>query len=377
MAKILVIDDNIELLELISTALERKGRHRVTISADGNEGLSKALSTPPDLIISDVMMPGISGHEICRQLRANSATSLIPILIITARGQAVDRQAAMNAGADDYMTKPLDMKDLLNRINNLLTKSPEKPISSTQTMALLSLRGGVGVTTLAVNLAATLAQSSSEKVCLLDLCPSSGHAALQLGLRPDPNWSKLSQSNTPNEATVEACLLTHTSGLQIIASPFLPAVGPGLSRAAVRATLRVLGQQFAVVVVDTPSTLNETTLAVLETATVVGLVITAEAPSIQTAVGTLRALKRQTEQFPDKFQQLSLHIILNQIMPNKQFPLKAIERTLKRPLLGSIPFDSAQAQALTQGAPLALKQTGSSLAQAVQKLSRQMLAIGG
>ncbi|MBU0704717.1 MAG: response regulator [Chloroflexi bacterium] len=370
MAKILVIDDNTELLDLLRVLLEQRGGHQTILSADGTDGLAQALADPPDMVISDVMMPGVSGYEICRQLRANPSTASIPILMLTARGQAVDHQAALEAGADDHMVKPVEAEELLNRVNDLLLRPElEKTAASAWTIVLLSLRGGVGVTTLAVNLAATLAQAGDEAACLADLCPSSGHAALQLGLRPEPNWATLAQTGVPKAEAVAAHLLQHISGLHVLASPAFPAVGQELPRATTQAILRALRKQFVTTVVDAPSALDEATVTAVETATIVGLVITAEPPAIQTAAGTLRALR----QWSDKF-----HIILNQVAPGPQLPRGAIERTLKRPLAGTIPFDPAQAQALAQGAPLALHSPSSPLAQAVrrvaQELGRQMLA---
>jgi len=288
MAKILVIDDDAELLEMIRLLLEQRGGHQTVLSADGADGLAKALADPPDLAIVDVMMPGVSGYEICRQLRANPPTTSIPIIILTARGQLVDRQAALDAGADHYMAKPVMMMELLEQVNDLLAKrAAEKPPVLAGTVVLMSLRGGVGVTTLAVNLAATLAQTGGDSppvegteggrtACLVDLCPSSGHVALQLGLRPEPNWSDLIQASIPDAQVIEAHLLQHASGLRVLASPVFPIVGHGLSRTVVQTTLRILQQRFAATVVDAPSVLNEVTMAVLEAATVVGLVITAE-----------------------------------------------------------------------------------------------------
>jgi CheY-like chemotaxis protein len=345
------------------------------------------LADPPDLAIIDVMMPGVTGYEICRQLRANRSTAFIPIIILTARAQPVDREAALDAGADAYMTKPVMMLELLDQVNDLLARrATEKPSVFAGTVVLMSLRGGVGVTTLAVNLAATLVQAGGNfplvggaegggGVCLMDLCPSSGHVALQLGLRPEPNWSDLiraSGAKAPDAEVVEAHLLRHASGLRVLASPLFPIVGQGVPQAVTQATFNILRERFAAIVVDVPSVLNEATMAVLEAASVVGLVVTAEAPAIQTTIGTLRVLK----QWSDK-----LHITLNQITPGPQPPTGAIERTLKRSLTGTIPFDPAQVRALAQGAPLAFNSPDSPLAQAVQeltqKLNRQSLAVSG
>ncbi len=362
MAKILVIDDDAEFLEMMRLLLERSG-HQPLLSADALDGLSKALIEPPDLAIIDVMMPGVTGYEICRQLRTSPPTASIPIIILTARGQPVDRQAALDAGANEFITKPVTMMDLRDRINELLARRApvrKQPLFK-GVIALMSLRGGSGVTTLAVNLAAALAQAGGE-ACLVDLCRSSGHVALQLGLRPEPNWLGLVRADNLNVETVEAHLLQHGCGLRVLASPVLPVVGAGLSRATTQATLKSLQQRFPIVVVDMPSMLDDAAIAALEVATLALLVVTAEAPSIQTAVGTLRALQGAA----------AFQIALNQVVPGEQPPAAALERALKRPVWATIPFDPAQAQALVRGMPLVLQSPASPLAQAVQEVTKRL-----
>ena len=360
MARILVIDDDVDLLGTIRRILEMRGGYEVTISADGSEGLAKALADPPDLAIIDVMMPRISGYEVCGKLRADPRTAALPIIIFTARGQPVDREAALEVGADAYLPKPVPMEDLLGQVARLLSRqAAERSHLLAGTVMLLSLRGGVGVTTLAVNLAATLTQVRDGAVCLVDMCPSSGHVALQLGIRPEPNWSDLLDITIPDTVDVQGLLLTHDSGLQVLASPVVPVLGQGLPRMAVETALGILQQQFSVVVVDAPSVLDEVTMSALEAATVVGLVITAETPSIQMAIGTLRALRPWSDK---------LQIILNQVTPGAPSPAEAIERMLRRPILGMVPFDPAQAQALAQRAPLAVRTPSSPLVQAVRSL---------
>ncbi|RLC63041.1 MAG: hypothetical protein DRI48_08860, partial [Chloroflexi bacterium] len=367
MARILVIDDETELLQVISIVLERRGGHETVVSAKAREGLALALADPPDLAIIDVMMPGMTGYEICRQLRANPATASIPIIILTARAQIVDREAALEAGADVYMTKPAEMTDLLDQVNELLAKrAVGEPSALAGTVVLMSLRGGVGVTTLAVNLAATLVRGGDSSVCLVDLCPSSGHVALQLGLRPEPNLADLMRAYevlTPGAEAVEEYLLQHASGLRVLASPLFPIVGPGAPRAVVEATLGSLRQRFAVVVVDVPSVLAEATMVAVEAASAVALVVTAEAPSIQATIGTLRVLNQWSNK---------CHLILNQVTPGPQPAPAAIERTLRRSFAGVVPFDPAQARALPQGVPLAFSSPDSPLAQSVQEWAHKL-----
>jgi pilus assembly protein CpaE len=364
MARILLIDDDSEFLDMINLVMRREG-HETVLSADGPDGLAKALVNPPDLAVIDVMMPDMTGYEVVRQLRANPATVSLPIIILTARGQPVDRQAALDAGADDYMSKPVTMAELYERVEELLAKRTSTRGSLLKgSLVVLSLRGGVGVTTLAVNLAAMLAQAGDRAACLVDLCSSSGHSALQLGLRPDPNWSGLVGASGFDVTAIDAHLLQHSSGLQLLASPVFPIVGQqGISRPMMQTMLSILQQEFSVVVVDAPSVLNEATMAAVEMAAVVGLVVTAESPSIQTAMGTLRALKRWLPKF---------HIILNQVSSGSQPPAKVIEQTLRRPVVGVVPFDPAQSQALAQGTPLALSDPDSVMAQAVRGLAGKL-----
>ena len=361
MARILVIDDSSELLEMVRVLIEDRGGHKAILSTDGEEGLAKAAAQKPDLAIVDVMMPGMTGYEVCRRLRATPSTSDIPIIILTARGQDVDRQAAMDAGANMYMSKPVTMGDLLESIESLLGDHEPSPSSeSGQVIALVSLRGGVGVTTLAVNMAVFIARRSQEGTCLVDLCPSSGNASLQLGLRPEPNWLALADLGSDLDTeSISAQLLSHTSGLSLLAAPFVPVTDGGLPHELASATLKALQNEYARVIVDLPSALNDTTSAILDMADVIGLVLTFDPASIQATVGTLQALKPHVDK---------IRIILNQVVPGKQPPAEALERVMRRPLSAISPFDPGQAQALTRGVPLALSTPDSPFVQSLPRL---------
>jgi len=364
MAKILVIDDDAEFLEMLRVLLEKRAGHQAMLSADGQEGLEKAIESPPDLAILDVMMPGVTGYEICRALRANPATEEIPIIILTARGQPVDRQAALDAGADDFMSKPVTMDELMEKINKLLARQQiAKLVPFTGTVTLLSLRGGVGVTTLAVNLATTLAQAKGGHACLIDHSVSSGQVALQLGLRPKPNLNDLIQAGTIDAEKVQSTLIQHDSGLHILASSIVPLAGQEIPPDLTRNLLAILDQQFVVTIIDAPSTLNRATMVALEATDLIGLVIAPEAGSIQTAIGTLGALKPWSKK---------VRVILNQTMPGASPPTEAIERAIKRRLMTAIPYDPAQSKAISQRAPLSTTKPDSPLAQAVRELAQTL-----
>lgn len=126
--KILVVDDESVLLETISFNLEQAGYEVVTAS-DGGSALEVARRETPDLILLDVMLPGMDGLEVCRQLRREPATATVPIVMLTARGDEIDKVVGLEVGADDYVTKPFGRRELLARIRALLRRA-DYPLAS-------------------------------------------------------------------------------------------------------------------------------------------------------------------------------------------------------------------------------------------------------
>ena len=119
MAKILLVEDNEMNRDMLSRRLVRKG-YEVFIATDGQQGADMALSRLPDLILMDMSLPVIDGWEATRRIRANDATRRIPVIALTAHAMAGDREKAMEAGCDDYDTKPVEITRLLRKIAALL-----------------------------------------------------------------------------------------------------------------------------------------------------------------------------------------------------------------------------------------------------------------
>ncbi len=119
--KVLVIDDEENIIEFIRLGLRYEG-FQVESASDGEQGVNAAQRINPDVIILDVMMPGVDGLEVCRRLRSNPTTIDIPILMLTAKDDVRDRIAGLRTGADDYLTKPFDFDELLERIRAILRR---------------------------------------------------------------------------------------------------------------------------------------------------------------------------------------------------------------------------------------------------------------
>jgi two-component system phosphate regulon response regulator PhoB len=120
-ATVLVIDDEPDLIELVRYNLDKEG-FDVVASSDGESGLEIARRRTPDLIVLDLMMPGMDGLSVCRALRGDERTSRIPLIMLTARAAETDRVVGLEMGADDYVTKPFSPRELVARIRSILRR---------------------------------------------------------------------------------------------------------------------------------------------------------------------------------------------------------------------------------------------------------------
>jgi phosphate regulon transcriptional regulator PhoB len=120
--QILVVDDEPDLVELVSYNLKNEG-FKVSSASNGENALEKVRKGEYNLIILDLMLPGIQGVELCRMLRSNPRTETIPIIMLTARGEVADKIRGLEIGADDYMTKPFSPKELVARVNTVLRRT--------------------------------------------------------------------------------------------------------------------------------------------------------------------------------------------------------------------------------------------------------------
>jgi CheY-like chemotaxis protein len=123
LARILLVEDNEMNRDMLSRRLERRG-YEVTIATDGEQGVSLAQAEVPDLVLMDMSLPVIDGWEATRRLKADEKTRAIPIIALTAHAMSGDREKALEAGCDDYDTKPIELPRLLAKIESFLQKEP-------------------------------------------------------------------------------------------------------------------------------------------------------------------------------------------------------------------------------------------------------------
>ena len=121
MTAILVADDDMDIRDLVAFKLEQAGYDVVAVD-NGLAALTAATENPPDLVVLDVMMPGMSGIDVCRQLRQDQGTKALPIILLTARAQEGDVEVGFGAGADDYIVKPFSPRELVSRVEAVLAR---------------------------------------------------------------------------------------------------------------------------------------------------------------------------------------------------------------------------------------------------------------
>ncbi len=219
-SKILIVDDDNDTLGFLNLILTRQG-YQTVVARDGMEALKLAHSTNPDLVILDVMMPGMDGYEVARSLRRHPDTALTPILMYTAKTQMADKLMGYDVGVDIYLTKPIHPVELQANIKALL--SQRKALTETReqkgyVVGVLAAKGGLGVSTVALNLAIIYYHKHNAKVVAAELRPGQGSWAQELEITPPRQLADLLQMN-PTEitrVTVDNHLIATQYGVRLL-----------------------------------------------------------------------------------------------------------------------------------------------------------------
>ncbi|MEW5959699.1 MAG: response regulator [Chloroflexota bacterium] len=365
MARILIIDDDQDILRLLEFALKRAG-HEVLISTDGSQGLAQVEAYRPDLVVADVMMPKMTGYEFCRQVRTRPDLTDMPVIMFSARFQPIDKQTALNAGATDYLPKSVSPEVLVKRIHELLPA--DKIAAAHKAIGFFSLRGGCGVTTLAVNTAVALAVTQKAKPALIDLAPLGGHAAVMLGLRPTSSVVRaLSAGNNLSLDSLRPHFIEHIAGVQLLASDLNPeyqlAANHPLERLAT-----VLKPAFRFTIFDMPRrVLTPAYSALLQQLDKVVVILSPDVPSLQSTAITLQSLAQLG------VSKSKIELVVNQVVAVGALPLETIQHAVKRPMAAGIPYEPEMVKAVNSGKPLLLNNPKCAGAVAIARLAGMLL----
>lgn len=351
--KIFVVDDDEMSLKITTGILKSEG-FDVATAKSGDQALASIESETPSLAILDVLMPDMDGFELCRRLRKLKSTSNIPIIILTGLTELDERLKAFDAGADDFIPKPVDPKELLARVKVLIRRTIEvKPIAATQsnceTTAVFSLRGGSGVSTLAANISVGLRQVWDYNTALVDLSLANGQLAMMLDLPLRNSWGDL--TSVPVEdmdpELIRRVLLNHRTGLDVLATSRQPEETELLTKEQVDYTLTFLKSQYEYLIIDLPHDFSNTTITALDASDRILLVLAPELASVQNASTALQTFERLGYP-PEK-----IELILNWTFKGNGLSRAQIEKALKREIKVTIPNGGDMfATAITLGKPI-------------------------
>jgi DNA-binding response OmpR family regulator len=341
--KILFVDDEEQIRRLLSSFLTRRG-YLVKTAIDGQEALKILESDVPDLVITDVNMPNVDGVELTRRLRAHPRFSSMPIIMLSAKVQTDEILAGYAEGADEYVSKPIEMRILAAKVESLLRRVTQ-PVAqpsvngtaatvespAKQVIVFMHGKGGVGTTTLAVNAAVALATGAGKQVTVLDLDLAYGNAARMLALQPNRTLADLAADDRIAPEALDELTLEHRSGVKVVVGCDQPEHSSTVSGLLVRWTVEQLLERSDVVLVDTASWLSEATMAVLPEATTVCVVTTPRLVALEATSACLRLLERLG------VGQDRARLVLNNTTSRGLKP-EVVAKRLERPVDLTIPF---------------------------------------
>jgi DNA-binding response OmpR family regulator len=373
--KILVVDDDVDSLKLIGLMLQRQGYEVVAANA-GQPALQKAYRERPDLIILDVMMPDMDGYEVARRLRAEPTTNDIPIIMFTAKTMVDDKVAGFEAGADDYLTKPTHPAELASRVKAVLVRSQQRKASGQATgassglsVAFLGVKGGVGTTTLAANIASMLAQQ--QDTILTDLRPGQGSLGVSLGIGRGQGMATV-MSRSPNEITAQAVedqLVSHQTGMKLLLSSVRPQESQlNITPEHFAALLSAMASLSHFRVIDAGAGVNRLSVRIMRE--VAHTVLLVEPNRVTLTLAT--EMMREIEALSLGPQRVSV-VVFNRAQSSLQVPWQEVEQILNHEVAAIIsPAPELAFQAAEAGFPIAHFQPSSIVAGQMTKLAEEL-----
>lgn len=374
--RILIANDDDAASELLRMILTNEG-YQISIVHTGEDAYDEVLTRSVHLAIVDVALGGnMNGYNLVRRVRQHPPTRAMPVLMLTAENTIAGKMAILESGADDFLIKPFQQQELIYRVKSLLIRSTSTTTTSSllarkrgQVLVTFGTKGGVGKTTLAVNLAVTLQQRTRKRVALFDADFYFGDVGVHLNL---PGGSSLldliAQIDRLELQQVDQTLLNHSSGLHVLLGPRDPAEAEKINAEHVKKLIEFLAGSFDYVIVDCHSSYDDRTLVILEQADEILLIVTPEVGPIKNAT-VFFDLASKMGLLTD-----SVHLVLNRANSNVGIEASGIEKALKRQVEFRIDSGGRPvARSVNHGVPLVIEQPDHPVAQQITRVAAQLV----
>ena len=349
--------------------------HDVEYSKTGKDGLSKVSAKRPDIIIIDLQLPDMSGHEILKRLRRDVDFNNIPVIVITSQNELGDKLKAFELGADDYLTKPFQPEELVARMRILARRGRALQIVSemekgseelTTMVAVHSLRGGIGTTSLAVNLGLAFNELWNKSTVIMDTVMSAGQVAMMLDSKPRFTWEDMTSVPIENmdQDFFKDVTNKHDSGISFVAAPRTPIAMDTFSDEFWRLVLENMSKQFEFVVIDTGHDFSDITIQMLNASTTLVLMVSPEMSGLRSAMSALEIYDRLG--FPPE----KIKVVLNQNLPVVGIRQPQIEKVLERKVDFILPYDpDAVIRAVNFGEPFLMRDHNLSISKSIEDMA--------
>lgn len=354
-ARILIADDDETIIRLLSRILSSEG-YETLIARDGRAAFDMANREQPDLVILDVMMPELNGYQVCEALRAQPETAMLPVIMLSGLSDVQDKVSGLTSGADEYVTKPIDLRELAARVGGLLYRNrllreSSKPKSG-MIVSVWGAKGGVGVTTAALNIATILTQAGKTTIAG-EMRADLGTFAMQLKMRPERNLGALMSAEpaTITNQFVAALLATTPFNLRVLFGPQRLEEYAELDETMVGTLLSRLNQMADFIVLDVAAGISAAHQTIARAS---GRVLLLLEPEI-TAVAAGAARARQLLAWGVRPEALTCLLVNRQ--GTALLSLHEVENQLGQKVIGMVPAALETLAIATQyGMPLVLYQ---------------------
>jgi len=294
-AKILIVDDEPNVVHMVSYTLIAEG-FEVVVAQNGAEALSKVQTEAPDLVLLDVMLPDISGADVCEQLRKQQDTIELPIIMLSALAQVADKVRCLEAGADEYVTKPIAPQELIARINSLLGRLHRVRSSlskhSGKVLGFIGAKGGVGTTTAALNVASALV-TQEKQVVAAEIRSSYGTFSAQFNLVQPPGLASLLKVDPGkmNEHEISLHFTYLPSGLRLLVGPQNVAEYREIEAQQVEMILKIIISMVDYVILDLPCYPSDANQAAIRRCDLVALVVEPECTALASGIVAVNQIR--------------------------------------------------------------------------------------
>lgn len=376
--RVLIVDDSAETRSNIRQLLSFEKRIEVAGEAEnGEEAIVLVREARPDVVLMDINMPVIDGIKATEVITLDVPEAIV--IIMSVQGETEYVRKAMTAGARDFLCKPFNPDELITTILNAYaaeSKRREKISASgyqedvrSKVITVFSTKGGVGKTTIASNLAVSLARSTKKKVALIDLDLQFGDIAIMLNVSVKNTISDLvKEINQLDRSLLEEYLVTHFSGVKVLPAPVKPEYAEYITGSHVEKIINTLRESYHYIIVDSSANFHESVLTSLDMSDTILLVSTLDLPTIKNIKAGLDVM--ETLRYPQE----KIHVVLNKASEQYGIRFKDFESTLRKPIWSFVPEDSQTVvTSANKGFPFVMTRTETKVAKAILEIGEKLV----